>query len=294
MLSGGRLVAVLRRRATVDLGERDEPLRQPADDRERHRQPERARPVRRLGRAADGDPDRQRLLDRPRVDALDLLAQLQQPDELLLEEPVVVGQVVAEQRERLDEGAAADHDLGTAAREQVDRRELLEDADRIVGAEHVDGAREPDPLRPDRGGREDGRRGRDGEVRPVVLPDAEDVEPDLVGELDLLDQVPQPLLGVEPGRQLSEGVDPELHGRIVAVSPRLSDTGGTIDPCVRRSSTSCRRRRRPSSSTSWSSSWRHRPSAPGRSGRSRSGSWRRCTSRSFGTAAFRWRGSRRS
>ena len=49
-----------------------------------------------------------------------------------------------------------------------------------------------------RAGREhDGRR-RDGEVGPVVLADAEDVEPDLVGQLDLLEQVAQPLRGVSP------------------------------------------------------------------------------------------------
>ena len=204
--------------APVDLRERDEPLRQPADDRERHRQPERARPVRRLGRPADGDPHRQRLLHRPRVDALNLLAQLQQPLELLLEEPVVVGEVVAEERERLDERAAARHDLGAAAGEQVDGRELLEDADRVVGAEHADGAREPDVLRPHRRRGEHGRRRRDGEVGPVVLADAEDVEPDLVGQLDLLDQVPQPLLRADFRRQLREGVDPEFHRAMVAAA----------------------------------------------------------------------------
>ena len=48
-------------------------------------------------------------------------------------------------------------------------------------------------LRP-RGGRgEHDRRRGDGEVGAVVLADAEDVEPDLVGELDLLEQVAQPL-----------------------------------------------------------------------------------------------------
>ena len=39
------------------------------------------------------------------------------------------------------------------------------------------------------------RRRRDREVGPVVLADAEDVEADLVRELDLLDQVREPLLG---------------------------------------------------------------------------------------------------
>ena len=44
------------------------------------------------------------------------------------------------------------------------------------------------------GGQHDRRRG-DGEVGPVVLADAEDVEPDLVGEHRLLDQVAQALRG---------------------------------------------------------------------------------------------------
>ena len=53
----------------MQLDERREPLGEPADDRERHRQAERAGAERRLRRAADGDPDRQRILHRPRIDA---------------------------------------------------------------------------------------------------------------------------------------------------------------------------------------------------------------------------------
>ena len=70
MLSAGRRVAVLLGGAAVQLGERREALGLAADDRERHRQAERARAHDRLRRAADGDPDRQRVLQRPRVDAL--------------------------------------------------------------------------------------------------------------------------------------------------------------------------------------------------------------------------------
>ena len=52
--------------------------------------------------------------------------------------------------------------------------------------------------------------------RPVVLADAEHVEPDLVREHDLLDELAQPRPGVGlAGRtgpaQLPEGVEPELH-----------------------------------------------------------------------------------
>ena len=48
-------------------------------------------------------------------------------------------------------------------------------------------------------------------------PTAEDVEPDLVGELDLLDQVAQPLRRRDRppcrrvGRELREGIETELH-----------------------------------------------------------------------------------
>ena len=66
--------------------------------------------------------------------------------ELLGEQLVVVLQVVAEEREGLDERPAPGHDLRPAAGEQVERREVLEDADRVVGAEHAHRAREPDPL----------------------------------------------------------------------------------------------------------------------------------------------------
>ena len=60
----------------------------------------------------------------------------------------------------------------------------------------------------------DGRRG-DGEVGTVVLADAEDVEAELVGQLDLLEQVAHPPLGRRRGApghgQLAEGVEAELH-----------------------------------------------------------------------------------
>ena len=145
-------------------------------------------------------------------------AQLQEELELLDEELVVVGEVVAEERERLDERASSRHDLGPPAREQVERRELLEHAHRVVRAEHADGARQPDALRALGHGRECDRRRRDGEVRAVVLADPEDVEPDLVGERRLLDQVAQPLCGRDRpardrvGGELREGVETEFHG----------------------------------------------------------------------------------
>ncbi len=69
-----------------------------------------------------------------------------------------------------------------------------------------------------RRGRQHDRRRRDGEVGPVVLADAEDVEPDLIRELDLLDEVAQALPGRDRapcrrvGGHLAEAVEADLHG----------------------------------------------------------------------------------
>ncbi len=145
------------------------------------------------------------------------LAEAQEEVELLDEELVVVGEVVAEERERLDERAAPGHDLGAAAREQVEGGELLKHAHGVVRAEHADGAREPEPRRPLGDGGQRHRRCRDGEVGAVVLADPEDVQPDLVGERRLLDQVAQALRGRDRpprgrvGRELREGVETEFH-----------------------------------------------------------------------------------
>ena len=77
-----------------------------------------------------------------------------------------------------------------------------------------DGAREADLLGAGRArGQRDGR-GRDREVGPVVLADAEHVEADLVGQLGLLQEVAHPLLaGSTPVAvaQLRERVHADLH-----------------------------------------------------------------------------------
>jgi hypothetical protein len=67
-----RLEAGLLGGATVQLREGPEPFRLPADDRERHGQAEHAGANCGLRRAADCDPDGERVLDGTRVDAVPL------------------------------------------------------------------------------------------------------------------------------------------------------------------------------------------------------------------------------
>ena len=221
------LVAGGLRGLAVEVDEWHEALGLAADDREDQRQAERACADDRLRRAADGDPHGQLRLRRARPDArvverravtarprdVDVVAQPEQQVELLGVELVVVLEVVAEEREGLDERAAAGHDLGAAAREQVDLGEVLEDTDRIVGAEHGDGAREADALGGDgRRGQRDGRRG-DEEVLAVVLADGEDVEAELVGQLHLLHEVAHALLGGDARAEIGERGHSEFHVR---------------------------------------------------------------------------------
>jgi hypothetical protein len=122
---------------------------------------------------------------------------LVEPDEqvqLLGKQRIVVLQVVAEQRKRFDERAAARHDFGPAPGEQVHVGKVLEHPHGIVGTEHGDGAGEPDGFGPDGRRRQHHRRRRDDEVGPVVLPDGKYVEPELVREFDLFQQVHHPFV----------------------------------------------------------------------------------------------------
>ena len=168
---------------------------------------------------------------------LGLGADGEQKIELLGEQLVVIVEVVAEQRKGFDERAAPGHDLRPAAGDEIEGRELLVDAYRIVRRQHRDGAGQPDALGARRGrGERDGRR-RDRIVRPVMLAEAEHVEADPVGELDLLQNVGEAPVDIDrlarlriaPG--LDEGVSAELH-RAKASSANscrgdASDTIGT-------------------------------------------------------------------
>src|SRR5260221_6523002 len=147
-----------------------------------------------LRTAADANPARQR----PRLDVghhvlpdqrgartpvpgdRSALHQLGEECGLLLEQLLVVREVVTEEGERLDAGAAAEDHLGAPNGDGVQGREALEDADRIVGAEYGDGGTEVYTRGPtrDRGQHDVG--GRHGEFIGVVLADAEEVEADLL------------------------------------------------------------------------------------------------------------------
>ena len=114
--------------------------------------------------------------------------------ELFGEEVVVVFELEAEEREGLDEGAAACDDLGAAVGDEVEGREVLEDADGVGGAEDGDGRGEADVVGARCGSGEDDGGGGVEVFAAVMLAEAEDVETDLVGQLDLFEEMGDALL----------------------------------------------------------------------------------------------------
>jgi hypothetical protein len=160
--------------------------------------------------------------------------QLREQVELFLEQLLVLAELVAEQRKRFGERAAADDDFGAAAGDGVERREPLEHPDRIVRAQHRDRGAEPDPA----GARRDRRQQHLGrgyrEVGAVVLADAEEIDAELVGQHRLLDDVAQHLgvlqqHAVGAAGDVAEGIDAEFerscHGAVLPRPRRVSQTG---------------------------------------------------------------------
>lgn len=114
------------------------------------------------------------------------LVDAQQEFELLAVEVVVVGEAVAEQREGLGGGSPSGGDLSPSARDRVNGGELLEQAHRIVCAEHGHGATQPDAGSRSGGGGQDSGRRRGGHLLGVVLADSEVLQPHLIGQHDRL------------------------------------------------------------------------------------------------------------
>ena len=214
---------------TVEVHQRPKPARISTDDRDHQRQPQRARTRERARRSTDPQPDWQRVLHRPRINTLagqgrpeftgpgDVLvvADRQQEVQFLGEQRVVVFQVVAKERKRLDRRAAADDHLGAPLGQQVERRELLEEAHRVRCAQHGHCAGQADTSGSCCRGGQDDARGRVEEVAAVVLADAKDVQADLVSALNALEQLAQSNFraGGEAGvvERSGETIDSDLH-----------------------------------------------------------------------------------
>jgi hypothetical protein len=145
-----------------------------------------------------------------------LLEQRREQIELFLEQRLVLRQIEAEQRKRLGERAASQCDLGTPVRGGIDRGETLEHANGIVGREHRHRRAEQDPRGAPGDGREHHFGCRDGEIRTMVLADAEGIDAEPVGQHRLLDHLADDLgvavkAAIGAGGDIAECIEPEFH-----------------------------------------------------------------------------------
>jgi hypothetical protein len=137
----------------------------------------------------------------------------------LFEEVLVVGQVIPEERERVDAGTSSEDHFRPTTGDRVERRVALEHPDRIVRAQYRDSRTDADPGRTGGDGAEHHVGGRQREVISVVLTDPEEVHPHLVGEHTLFDEVPD-RLGMREWaviivmRDIAEGVEAEDKGEL--------------------------------------------------------------------------------
>ena len=183
------------------------------------------------GCTAHGPPDPQGLACGPREDlgvvergaelsgprhsllAVDLLEEL----ELLLEQLLVVPQVVAQQLEQAHAGGTARDQLRAASGDEVEGREVLEDADRVRGAEDRRRAAHPDGPRGLGDGAQDDGVGLGGEELLVALAQAEDVDARGLGGLRVADEFVDALFRAHAGARggvrqvVAQAVDAEFQ-----------------------------------------------------------------------------------
>src|SRR5713101_7825143 len=153
----------------VEVYERAEAPRLTADDGHHKRKSEHACTNERFRSAADTDPDRQRILQRARVDCLAgkrgavfagpvhlrACPDLQEKLEFFRKERIVIFKTQAEERVGLNERTATGDNFRPAPRDQVESRELLKNANGVGGAENRDCAGETDIFRARGGSGED-------------------------------------------------------------------------------------------------------------------------------------------
>src|SRR5207245_5723477 len=117
-------------RLAVSVDQWSKAVRFAADDRNHERQSEHASANKRTRRASDPEPNRQRILERPRVNSLPgqcravlarpvdmrVLANLKKQIELIGKERIVVLELQPKKRKRFDERAAPGNDLRSSVR----------------------------------------------------------------------------------------------------------------------------------------------------------------------------------
>src|SRR5258707_7416856 len=183
----------------IEVYKRPEASGLTADDGDHERKSEHSCANERFGRAADTDPYGERILQRARVDCLAgkggavfagpvhlrTCPDLEEKLEFFRKERIVIFKTQAEERVGLNEGTATGDNFRPAPRDQVESRELLKNANGVGGAENSDCAGETNIFRARGGSGEDHNGSRVEELRPVMFANAENIQANPIGELNL-------------------------------------------------------------------------------------------------------------
>jgi hypothetical protein len=150
--------------------------------------------------------------------------------ELLRKELLVLAEIVSEQRERLRKRTSSENNLGSSARNSVERRETLEDPNRVVRAQDGDGRAEANATRTTGDPREHDFRRRYRKVAAVMFANADKVYAQPVGKHRLFNDIPY-YLGMRQqlpgriGRDVAECIQAEFEmlRHIVLPSPFVDE-----------------------------------------------------------------------
>src|SRR5712691_9450998 len=144
-----------------------------------------------------------------------VVTDLEQQIELFRKQRVVVLQSKTEQREGVNERTTAYHHLRASLRNQIECGEILEYSYGIGRAQYRYRAGETNAVRSRRCRCENDNRRGVQEVLAVMLADSEDIESNLIGVFDLLDQVTQTLRFTERstavGMRRREAINSDFH-----------------------------------------------------------------------------------
>jgi hypothetical protein len=201
------------------------------DDSDHKRETESSGTNKGLGCASYTEPDRERVLQWTRVDALTRergavtarpvdvggIAEGEEEVEFFREEIVVIFELEAKERKGFNEGTAANDDFGAAVGDEVECGEVLKDADGIRSAEDGDSRGKTDGCGAGSGRSENDGRGGVEVLAAVVFAEAEVVEANFVGEFDLFEEMGHAFLRGNGAacdgvwNQRCEAVDADLH-----------------------------------------------------------------------------------
>ena len=126
-----------------------------------------------------------------------VFSNLQEQFQFAREERIVIGKLEAKQRKGFHKRSAPHNHFGASVGEKVYGCELLKYAHGVIRAQNGNGTGEADPFGPNCRRSQDRFRRRIKKLRPVMLADPKNVQPDTIRRLDFLEKMTQAISRAE-------------------------------------------------------------------------------------------------